>query len=128
MLPSEIFIGTLASKMTRAVKSIHGPHIDKEGKPFQPDGQQIMTLKAVMDTAFPDDRHFTAYSLKGLEGEGWPRLSKQSLASFDALVDVEMYILTFDWDCPNHTEWDSDLYSDFFAKLYTVENDLGNWR
>jgi hypothetical protein len=96
MLPTEIFIGTLASNHTRAVKTIHGPHLDKEGKPFIPDSQEVHSLKEVMDSAFPDDRHFTAYTLHGLEDQGWPRLSKQALASFEELVKVDMSILTFD--------------------------------
>jgi hypothetical protein len=128
MLPTEIFIGTLASKHTRAVKTIHGPHLDKEGNHFTPDKQEIMSLKDAMDTRFPDDRHFTAYTLHGLENEGWPRLSKQALQSFEELVKVDMGILTFDWDCPNHAEWTPELYADFFAKLFELDGQLGNWR
>ena len=126
MLPSEILIGTLASKMTRAVKSIGGPHLDKKGNTFQPDSMDVMTLKDVMDRPFPDDRHFTAYTLEGLDT--WPRLTKQALPSFEALVPVTMSILTFDWDCPGHSKWTPELYEEFFLKLYTLTGALADWR
>lgn len=119
-------IGTLPSKATRAVKSIYPPHLDNEGKPFEPVLQHTLTLKAVMDTAFPDDRHFTTYTLQGLHE--WPRLSKQSLDSFNEMVEVTTSLLVFDWDCPGHSEWTPELYADFFTKLYELDGILGNWR
>jgi hypothetical protein len=114
--------------MARSVKCITGPHIDKDGKPFTPDVMNIVTLKDAMDTHHPADTHFTLYTLKGLENEGWPRLSKQALSSFDELVPVTMSLLAFDWDCPGHAEWTTELYADFFEKLYTIEGHLANWR
>ena len=125
-LTDEVLIGTLASKMTRAVKTITGPHLDKEGNVFLPDGQDVMTLEEVMTLSFPDDRHFTTYTIKGLEV--WPRLSKQSLSSFEEMVPIKMPILAFDWDCPGHSEWTPELYEELFSKLYTLEEGLSNWR
>jgi len=127
MTPEKILIGTTPIRNLRAVKSIQGPHLTKEGDVFDPVALDTMSLHTALNTSHGDDRHFTCYTVEGLEA--WPRMSKQSLPSFQELVPVTMSCFAFDWDCPDHSPWTQELFSEFFEKFLEMDDEhLSQWK
>ncbi|CAK0753830.1 hypothetical protein CCP3SC1AL1_2030004 [Gammaproteobacteria bacterium] len=120
-------IGTLIHKNTRGIKNINGPHLDTDGKPFEPVQMDCMELAEAIHTHHKTDKFFTCYTVGGLNN--WPRLSKQSLASVEELVPVTMSCFAFDWDVPEHKPWTVEAFADFFALFDNLTDPhLKSWR
>lgn len=121
-------IGTLPNKFVQGVKSLPGPHLDKEGKVFEPCTLDVMTLETAINTRHPSDMFFTCYTAEGLDY--WPRLSKQALSSFDEYgVKITMPCFAFDWDVLDHKPWTDEIFADFFGKFDNLtDSHLSSWR
>ncbi len=121
-------IGTLPFKEVKAVKSLNGPHIDNEGRPFDPTSLDMMRLDDAIHASHPKDCFFTCYTVS--TAERWPRLSKQALHSYDSTgLKVVTQVIAFDWDCPGHAPWTQDLFNEFFRTFYALTDPhLTTWR
>ena len=131
MSSNDFPICTTPMKNLRGVRSLTGPHIDtKTGERFEPFRMDVMPMPQVMAKSFNTDMFFTCYTVKGIEDLGWPRLRKEALSSYTKeFGEPQMLYFAFDWDCPNHSSWTDDLFSQFFETFYAMTDEqLICWR
>jgi hypothetical protein len=121
-------------KFVRGIKNLNGPHLDKEGKPFNPTTGYPMPLRKALETAHASDAHITCYGLRSNDGVVVPKIPLFTKAVLKQIkqegADLYMSCIGFDWDTPGHIQMTPEVYVDFLNRFFTAaeaDERLGQW-
>lgn len=123
------FINVAPDKYLNGIKSLHGPHIDRNGERFQPLGQWKTEITEALHTSYECDAHFVCYDISG--EDQIPLLTKAAIPSIrESGKEVVLTAIALDWDTPAHVPLTSALLGEFLASFYkacALDTTLGSW-
>jgi len=125
-------IGVLPNKYFLGIKSLHGPHFDKKGLPFNPVAQDVVSIREMLASEHTDDAHFTCYNVSGQDA--WPTIRKEARVSVEKEAELTLSCFVFDIDNEKidgvqHAPWNDDLFDKNISAFYSLDDNpiLGQW-
>jgi hypothetical protein len=107
MNSSELLIGVADNRYIEGANSLADPDLR---------ALTCVSLTEALETNWPTDAHLVCYQLVG--STAWPRCNKPVLPSIRAAgADLIVPILVFDYDNPNHSDWDLGLLESFELRM-----------
>lgn len=121
-------------KYRLAIKSLSGPHTDKEGRVFIPELGHPYSVHDAMTTEHLSDAHMTMYSMVEKDGSitsPIPLMSKHVLKQVrQEGADLLLNAIALDWDVPGHLALSPETLCDFLSKFMAAcasDDRLDQW-
>lgn len=120
-------------KYFKAIRNLHGPHLDSKGATFLPEVGRPMPLIEALTTIHGTDAHLTCYALRDAHGNtgSIPLIQKQVLKQIQAEGgNLYLTCIGFDWDTPGHLPLTPPLLCGFLDKFFMaceLDERLSNW-